>query len=578
MLALHGTGVSSGISIGKTRVLRRERPEIPEYVLPKNIIEDEIERFLQAIESAHQQLQYIRDHIPAGAPPETVSFIDTHLLILDDHLLCKAPIDTIREQHCNAEWALKIQEKMLTGMFEQIEDQYIRNKKIDVHHVVDRVLRNLLGQEAPDHTANETGQIIVANDLTPADTVMLKHSRIKAFITNLGGPISHTSILARSLEIPAVVSVHNATRFIRNDETIIVDGKRGMVLIGAPPEVASEYKKQQKHITNVRKQLNKLRQGSAITSDGVKISLQANIELTADVKSAAKASASGIGLYRTEFLFMNRKSPPSEEEQYRAYAKVVKALPGKSVTIRTLDLGADKQVDGSVDSSAVSVNPALGLRAVRLCLQSPDLFKPQLRAIVRASAFGKIRIMIPMLSSPEELFRVLELIDETKRDLKREGKKFRSRIPVGGMIEVPAAAISADLFAPHLDFLSIGTNDLIQYTLAIDRVDDAVNYLYNPLHPAILRLIASTIDAGRAAGIPVSMCGEMAGDIRYTRLLLGLGLTEFSMHPATLLKVKKVVRNSDVNKLVRFAKKVMRTRDIEELQAIVDDDNERHEK
>ena len=574
MLALYGTGVSSGITIGEVHVLRRERPEIPEYVLPKNLIDDEINRFVQAVEAARQQLRDIREHIPAGAPPETVNFIDTHLLILEDSMLCKDPIETIRKEQTNAEWALKLQAEILTGMFEQIDDPYIRSKKDDVSQVTDRIIRNLLGQDAPDHTSISSGQIIVANDLSPADTVMLKHNRIKGFVTNLGGPISHTAILARSLDIPAIVSVHNATRLIQDSETVIIDGKRGVIIVGADKDIVAEYKKQQRHIGRIKQELDNLRRGPATTLDGKKISLQANIELPADVKAATRAAAQGIGLYRTEFLYMNRSSPPTEEEQLNAYSKVVKALPGKVVTIRTLDLGADKQVDGGGYESAVVINPALGLRAVRLCLQSPDLFKPQLRAIIRASEFGKIQIMIPMLSSPDELFRVLDLIEETKKELKSEGKKFRSRIPVGGMIEVPAAAIAADLFAPHLDFLSIGTNDLIQYTLAIDRVDDAVNYLYNPLHPAVLRLISNTINAGQAAGIPVAMCGEMAGDIRYTRLLLGLGLTEFSMHPATLLNVKKVIRNTNYESAKKFARKIMRLRDNRELQAQLEEFNE----
>ena len=575
MLALHGTGVSSGISIGTAHVLKREHPEVPEYVLPRNLIEEEIERFAQAIDGARHQLQDIREHVPAGAPPETVSFIDTHLLILEDSMLSKAPIETIRNEQCNAEWALKRHCDRLIGMFEQIEDPYIRNKKIDVRHVVDRVLRNLLGEASMEQEDIPEGQIVIANDLTPADTVMLKHKRIRAFVTDYGGPISHTAILARSLEIPAIVSLHNATRYIRSDELIIVDGKRGVVLVGADQPLYTEYRRRQKHISQLRKELDNLRRGRSVTLDGHATKLMANIELPADVKTAIKSSAAGIGLYRTEFLFMNRPEPPGEEEQFRAYSKVVKALGGKPVTIRTLDLGADKQVDGGPAGTNIAVNPALGLRAVRLCLQEPELFKPQLRAILRASALGRVRIMIPMISSLDELARVYDLIDETKSELKRQGIKFNPRVPVGGMIEVPAAAIAADLFAPHLDFLSIGTNDLIQYTLAIDRVDDAVNYLYDPLHPSILRLIAMVIDAGRVAGIPVSMCGEMAGDVRYTRLLLGMGLTEFSMHPATLLGIKKIVRSSDFPSLRRFANKVLRTRDVHELHALVDEMNER---
>ncbi|GMR19721.1 MAG: phosphoenolpyruvate--protein phosphotransferase [Gammaproteobacteria bacterium] len=578
MLALYGTGVSSGISIGKAYVIYRDDMDTPEYVLPRGLLDEEIGRFLRALDKTRTQLHDVKTHIPSSAPQETGSFIDTHLLILDDAMISSAPIGTIRNTQCNAEWALKQHADLLAAKFDQIKDPYIRSKKTDIRQVVDRIQRNLLGQPEEAHHDIPSGHIVVANDLTPADTVMLKHNRIRGFITNLGGPISHTSILARSLQIPAIVSVHNATRYIENGEEIIIDGKRGSVLIKPEQIVLSEYRKRRRLIKESHLELERLRQSRAVTQDKKPIKLQANIELPADVKGAIHSSASGIGLYRTEFLYMNRTDPPGEEEQFRAYVKVIKALNGKPVTIRTLDLGADKQVDGGHSDSVVPANPALGLRAVRLCLQSIDLFKPQLRAILRASAYGKVRIMIPMISCMDEVYRVMDLIEETKLELTRKKQKFNRRVAVGVMIEVPAAAIAADLFAPHLDFLSIGTNDLIQYTLAIDRVNDAVNYLYDPLHPSILRLIAMTIDAAKAAGIPVSMCGEMAGDIRYTRLLLGMGLDELSMHPATLLAVKKIVRNSDTGKLKRFAGKVLKTRDVHELHGLVDDYNEKLDK
>lgn len=576
MLALHGTGVSSGISIGKAHILWWERPVIPEYLLPGNLVEREIERLVGALDAAQQQLEYIREHIPEGAPKETVSFIDAHLLILQDSMISKDPIDTIRKERTNAEWALKLQSEILGNMFDQIDDFYIRSKKSDVNQVVDRILKNLLGVEDPVHTDIEKGDIIVANDLTPADTVLFKHNRIGAFITNFGGPISHTAILARSLQIPAIVSVHNATRLIRKNQVVIIDGKRGAVIVNPDESIISEYKKKQRFIIERRKDLDKLRRSRSITTDRKKVVLMANIELPSDVKQAKKASASSIGLYRTEFLFMNRRQPPSEDEQYREYSKVVRAMEKKPVTIRTMDLGADKQVDGKSRNESIGANPALGLRAVRLCLQSTELFKPQLRAILRASAHGKVRIMIPMITSIDELLQVKDLIEETKQALKKEGKSFSSSIPIGGMIEVPAAAISADLFAPHLDFLSIGTNDLIQYTLAIDRLDDAVSYLYDPVHPSILRLIATVIEAGKTAGIPVSMCGEMAGDARYTRLLLGMGLAEFSMHPSSILGIKKIVRNSSISSLKRFARKILGLRDTRELQTMIDDTNEKY--
>ncbi len=577
MLALHGTGVSSGISIGTACVIRRSRLTIPQYNVPTALIEIEIKRFQTAVSQARVQLENVREHIPANAPPETESFIDTHLLILSDKLISAAPIDSIRKQKRNAEWALSIQGQELGDIFEGMEDPYLRNRGTDVDQVVERIMRNLITpQEMEREVVPGAGQIIVANDLTPADTVLLKHNRIKAFVTDLGGPISHTAILARSLGIPAIVSTHNATQYIRNNQILIVDGKRGVLIVDPDKAIEKEYRQRKRKITQLRKELESLREADSKSLDGRTIHLLANIELTADVKAANKASAEGIGLYRTEFLFMNRQLPPTEEEQYRAYSNVVKAMNGRPVTIRTLDLGADKQVDGGASTGPVAVNPALGLRAIRLCLADPSLFRPQLRAILRAAVHGPVKLMIPMLSSVSELMRVLELVDELKQELRQQGFPFDDKLSIGGMIEVPAAAITADLLAPHLDFLSIGTNDLIQYTLAIDRVDDAVNYLYDPLHHSVLRLIAMTIDAGKKAGIPVSMCGEMAGDTRYTRLLLGMGLTEFSMHPATLLDVKKIIRESDSVSLKIFAKKVMATHDIRKLHELVDSTNEQN--
>ncbi len=575
MLALHGTGVSSGISLGTAHVIRRSRLAIPQYNVPSVLIEKEVERFQAAVSQARLQLENVLEHIPANAPPETGSFIDTHLLILADTLISTAPIDAIRKQKHNAEWALSVQGQELGDIFEGMEDPYLRNRGTDVDQVVERIMRNLIMPLEMDRDAAPgAGQIIVANDLTPADTVLLKHNHIKAFVTDLGGPISHTAILARSLGIPAIVSTHNATQFIRNNQMLIIDGKRGVLIVDPDDAIEKEYRRRKRKITQLKRELDSLRMTESRSLDGRAIHLLANIELTADVKAATNASADGIGLYRTEFMFMNRPQPPTEEEQYRNYSKVVKAMNGLPVTIRTLDLGADKQVDGGASTGPVAINPALGLRAIRLCLHDPSLFRPQLRAILRTAAHGIVKIMIPMLSSVGELMRVLELIAELKQELRQEGRAFDGDIDIGGMIEVPAAAISADLFAPHLDFLSIGTNDLIQYTLAIDRVDDAVNYLYDPLHPSVLRLIAITIDAGKEAGIPVAMCGEMAGDTRYTRLLLGLGLAEFSMHPATLLEVKKIICESDITSLKRFARKVMSTHDIRELHDLVDGANE----
>jgi phosphotransferase system enzyme I (PtsI) len=571
MLALHGKGVSSGIAIGRAYVLKRERLKIPEYVIPAAFVEDEVQRFLEAVETTRQELSDIRDHIPPDAPVEAASFLDTHLLILNDTMVSEAPIKDIRDNQWNAEFALKTQSDRLVAVFEGMEDPYLRNKKIDVAQVVERVLRNLLNPdegEAEPIPDELDGRVVVANDLAPADAVTLKNKGIAAFVTNLGGPISHTAILSRSLGIPAIVAVHGATRYIDNNDELIVDGKRGILFVAPDTIVISEYEKRARKIERVQRELKALRTSAAISRDGVTVQLLANIELPEDMAGVHQALASGIGLYRTEFLFMNRKTPPDEEEQFAAYVKVIRELPGRPVTIRTLDLGADKQAD--IDLPTTAVNPALGLRAVRLCLQEVGLFKVQLRAILRASAFGTVRLMIPMLSNIDEIARVVEIVREVQEELLRIGVNFDTNIPIGGMIEVPAAAVSADLFAAHLDFLSIGTNDLIQYTLAIDRVDDTVNYLYDPLHPSVLRLIAMTIDAADKQGIPVAMCGEMAGDTRYTRLLLGLGLREFSMHPSALLEIKKIVRESAIADLKQQSAQVMAARDSRILQLLVD--------
>lgn len=579
MLTLHGTGVSSGIAIGKAYVLHRERPEVPEYVLPVHLLDDEVHRFQDAMDQARDQLERIREHIPPGAPLEIASIIDTHHLILRDKLIGDATAKLIRQQQVNAEWALKTQGDALAAVFEQMEDPYLRNRKVDVAQVVDRVLRILLMAEDEHEQISGAleGQIVIANDLSPADTVLLKHHHAGAFVTNLGGPISHTAILARNLEIPALVAVHNATRYVRDGEELIVDGKLGVLIVSPEKHVVAEYRQRQRDVAALRHELAALKESRAVSRDDVAVNLHANIELPDDLKTVHKVAAQGIGLYRTEFLFMNRPDLPDEDEQFRAYTKVVKAMGDLPVTIRTLDLGADKQANGSgLGQDHVAVNPALGLRAVRLCLHDTSLFKPQLRAILRASAFGDVRMMIPMLSSLSELGRVLDLIEDVKTDLAREGQRFNPKIPVGGMIEVPAAAIAADLFAPQLDFFSIGTNDLIQYTLAIDRVDDAVSYLYDPLHPSVLRLIHMTLRAGMSAGIPVAMCGEMAGDTRYTRLLLGLGLREFSMHPSGLLQVKKIVLESNIAELEKEAQEILTLRDPRELHDRVERMNANH--
>lgn len=575
--SLHGIGVSRGYAIGRTYLLQRNQPEITEYTIPDAIIEDEVGRFLNSLELARQQLREIRKRIPSTASSDASAFIDTHLLMLGDTSLTETPANLIRSLKCNAEWALKIQRDLLVQVFEEMDDPYLRTRKDDVEHVVRRVQR-ILAADDPSYlsdadyselaTSRLEGRIVVADDLTPADTILMQHQGVLAFVTEYGGPLSHTAILARSLGIPAIVGARNARSFLGNNEPVIVDGRQGVVLVGLDERILRYYRHKQQEERRQQRELSKLKGKPAVTRDGVTIQLQANIELPEDAVAVREVAADGIGLYRTEFLFMNRSDAPDEEEHLASYLHVIKILEGSPITIRTADLGADKQVDGG-RGGPICTNPALGLRAIRMCLKDLSMFRPQLRAILRASAYGSVRMMIPMLSTVQEVFQVLRLVAETKQELRDRGLAFDENLLVGGMIEVPAAAVCAAQFARYLDFLSIGTNDLIQYTLAIDRVDDEINYLYDPLHPAVLMLIRNTIQAGQRANVPVSLCGEMAGDSRYTRLLLGLGLTHFSMHPAGLLEIKRVVQDSDVGELSEIVGQLLQATDTEKYASLL---------
>lgn len=555
-LSLHGMGVSRGIAIGRVHIIERDRLDIPEYHIENDKIETETQRLVNAVALAKQQLRAIREHIPQATSPDIAPFIDTHLLMLDDAVLTQEPLRLIRRAGYNAEWALQLQRDALVHVFDEMEDAYLRTRKNDVDHVVNRIHRILLKQEPLRHEEPDSrlrGYVLVADDLSPADTVLMQYHGIAAFVTEYGGPTSHTAILARSLIIPAIVGLHDAGRLAREDDLVIVDGNAGVMLVDPDEHSLRYYRERQQEDRKYYAGLIRLKERPAKTRDDVSVLLQANVELPQDFEIVREVGASGVGLYRTEFLYMNRDAPPEEEEHYDTYLSVLDTMAGLPLTIRTMDLGADKQVDGGRQGGSVQANPALGLRAVRLCLKEPALFRPQLRAILRASAHGSIRLMIPMLSNMQETRQVLDMIDEIKTELSSQGVEFDEQIPVGAMIEVPAAAICADIFAGQLDFLSIGTNDLIQYTIAIDRVDDEVSYLYEPLHPAVLRLIRMTLDAGAGANIPVAMCGEMAGDSKFTQLLLGLGLREFSVHPAYLLEVKKNILESDLSRLTGVA-------------------------
>lgn len=576
-LVLSGISVTRGVAIGKAVILHHDQPEISEHTIPRPLLQEEITRYRAALRKARQQLRDIRKRIPTDTPGDITAFMDAHLLMLDDGVLSEAPVKIMRARQCNAEWALKLQRDTLVRVFEEMDDPYLRTRRDDVDHVVNRILRNLQGRYDPGHDGRAgqlRGAVLIAGDVSPAETLLMHQQGIAAVVTEYGGPNSHTAILARSLGLPAVVGVHHLRRYLRSGEALVVDAENGMVLAGADAGELAYYRLRQREERRHVAELNKLRERPALTRDGHAVALMANVEQPEEASAAHKLGAAGVGLLRTEMLFLNRETLPEEDEQYEAYLRVVRAMKGAPVTIRTLDLGADKCLGKEPRTPAAS-NPALGLRAIRWCLKDPGMFSPQVRAILRVSAHGPVRMLVPMLSGAGEMLQVLRLIAEEKKALEREGVRFDPALPVGGMIEVPAAALAADTLARHLDFFSIGTNDLIQYTLAVDRLDEEVNYLYDPLHPAILRLIQLTIRAGRRAGIPVAMCGEMAGDPDYTRLLLGLGLREFSMVPATLLEVKRVINESRLDTLERTVRRMMRSRSSARIPALIDDLNRR---
>ena len=572
-LSLHGVAVSPGVAIGCVHIVERNRLETAEYRLKMSEIDGEIQRLLSAITQAKEHLKAIREHIPASTPSGIASFIDTHLLMLDDDAFNDEPVRLIREQRCNAEWAVKLQRDALVAVFEQMGDPYLRTRKDDVDHVIDRILRNLSREasshhEVPDRRLKD--MIVLADDLAPADLILIQQHGVTGFVTEFGGPTSHLSILARSLELPGVVGIHSARRYFAKNELLVVDGDDGVVIADASSKLLDQYRGRQKKRRNYFAKLRVLKDEPTETSDGVAVQLHANVELPEECQSVRDVGATAVGLYRTEYLFANRASYPEETVHFDTYCKMLEALGGIPLTVRTADLGSDKTVDNRFSGDSRAVNPALGLRAVRLCLREPSLFLPQLRGIIRASAFGPIRMMIPMLSSIEEVHEVIGIVQEIRSEFTRKKISYDETMPIGGMIEVPAAALCAGEFARELDFLSIGTNDLIQYAIAIDRINDEVSYLYNPLNFGVLRLISISIDAARSVGIPISMCGEMAGDPRYTRLLVGLGLKEFSVHPTGILEIKRIIRETSAADSQQLVDTLMSEEEPERRQELLD--------
>jgi len=565
---IHGIGVSGGIAIGQAQLMTHTGLEVQRYAVPPQEAPGESARFDVAVERVRAEFEELRASVPATAPAEFGAFINLHLMILNDSTLSVVPRRIIETDHCNAEWALKVQTDALLAQFDEIEDAYLRERRADVIQVAERVMKALSGQPGhvpPPQAGSGQNLILVAHDLSPADVVQFKRHMFVSFITDLGGTTSHTAVVARNLAIPSIVALHRARQMIRENERIIVDGTQGVVIVNPDQQVLAEYQLRQHQFDIERQKLKRLRDRRAVTLDGIAVELQANIELPADVAEARGNGATGIGLFRSEFLFLNRTDLPDEDEQFEAYRKVAVEMDGMPVTIRTYDLGGDKHDE----NERVTTNPALGLRAIRLCLTEPQRFITQLRALLRASHYGKINILVPMLASVSEIDQTLALIRRARQSLDDEGVPYDRGTKVGSMIEVPAAALALGIFIRKLDFLSIGTNDLIQYTLAVDRTDDTVAHLYDPLHPAVLNLIASIIRTADKARVPVALCGEMAGDTGLTRLLLAFGLRNYSMHTAHLPDVKQEILKSNFAQLRPLARKMLRATDPDKLRALL---------
>jgi len=560
---LHGISVSDGIAIGRALLMSHATLEVSHLTVGPRMVDKEIARFDQAVAAVKNELATMKESTE-HAPAELSAFIDIHTMFLEDPELIDKPREIIRTRRCNAEWALVQQMEQLVAQFERFDDPYLSERKFDVRQVVERVIKELLGH--PGRAVMKAGKglkeetlIVVAHDLSPADVIAFKEHRFASFITDVGGATSHTAILARGMAIPSVVGLENARALIRDDEMLIVDGLRGVVIVDPDERVLEEYRLRKNQIELEETKLKQLKSARSQTIDGIEIQLHANIELPVDVPEALEGGAEGIGLFRTEFLFLDRGDMPDEEEQYQAYKKVVKGMGGRPVTIRTFDLGSDKDLHpGANVHDRVQTNPALGRRAIRLSLAEPQMFQTQLRAILRASKHGPVKLLIPMLAHAHEIDQSLAAIELAKASLRAEKTVFDENIEIGSMIEVPAAALAIGPFLRRLDFLSIGTNDLIQYTLAIDRSDEQVASLYDPLHPAVLMLLAHTIASAEKADVPTSVCGEMAGDPKLTRLLLGMGLRIFSMHPSQILKVKNRVLKTDIGELAPTVRRMLR--------------------
>jgi phosphotransferase system enzyme I (PtsI) len=575
--SIHGLAVSRGIAIGRAVLVASSRADVAHYFVDASQVETEIQRVRSSRNAVTEEISRLQRELPRDAPSELAALLDVHLMLLQDEQLVSGVKNWISERHYNAEWALTTQYEMIARQFDEMEDEYLRERKADLEQVVERILRHMKGVASPVQPQTPSSRklqqdlllddtmdvplILVAHDMSPADMLQFKQSLFVGFATDVGGRTSHTAIVARSMHIPAVVGARSASQLIKQDDWVIIDGDAGVLIVDPSPIILAEYGFKQRQGELERERLNRLLHTPALTLDGQKIELLANIEMPEDTAGAVKAGAVGVGLFRSEFLFMGRIGHlPDEQEQYLAYRQAIEGMQGLPVTIRTVDIGADKPLDRHTKAQETHLNPALGLRAIRWSLADPPMFLTQLRAILRAAAHGQVNLLVPMLAHASEIRQTMSLIDHARATLDNKGVAY-GPVKLGAMIEIPAAALTLKLFLKYFDFLSIGTNDLIQYTLAIDRADEAVAHLYDPCHPAVLRLVADTIAECDAQGKGVSVCGEMAGDASMTRLLLGLGLRSFSMHPSQILAVKQEILRADAAKLKAWALNVIDSED-----------------